>query len=438
MASKSSLGLKAFTGVVQGATQRAGDSNIPIDLIDVEPQVRTQFDDERQKSINASIAAQGINQSLVLLAKPDGRYRLIAGEYRYRGALANKLTEVPARVRTNLADWEIRRIQVSENMERTDISAYDEARGVSQDVEEFGVPKAMEIWNRSEGWISKRTSALKYAEEVRALLKDGTCGDLEIAHSLNQIYAINQDEFRRMVSRLREGIPLSRVEARGKVQQVKEWEAERKQREERRQSLEQANASAGRAKGAGKAGDASGAATDVEDTASAATGGSKRAIAKGKSRADATSKPAAAEHMPASADHAAANDAREPAAIAVSKTPLTQEQREVIGQMVSLFENGLTNRQLLKDVQNELAEIGADMNQSEWAMWSLFQTALLPMLDALGEARSQRYLQRMIADLRTNKPQALWDTLHPTAEGASDDWSTARTTVAPMPKDWRF
>jgi ParB family chromosome partitioning protein len=140
---KSNMNLKAFAGVVQSATQR-GDTNVPIDLININPQLRTQFDPVKQASINASIKAQGINQSVILLALPDGRYDLIAGEYRIRGALDNKLTEVPARVRHNLSPWEIRRIQVSENMERTDITAFDEAMGVAEDVEKYGFEVAQQ------------------------------------------------------------------------------------------------------------------------------------------------------------------------------------------------------------------------------------------------------------------------------------------------------
>jgi hypothetical protein len=107
--------------------------------------------------------------------------------------------------------------------------------------------------------------------------------------------------------------------------------------------------------------------------------------------------------------------------------------------MVTLFQNGLANHGLMKDVQAELADLGADMNQTEWAMWSLYQTAMLPLLAALGEQRAQRYLQRTVAELRNAKAQELWSKLHPVTDGvSSDDWSTARTPVAPMPKNWRF
>jgi ParB family chromosome partitioning protein len=433
--------MQGAAGVVQGATQR-GDQEIPIDLIDINPQVRTQFNPEKQASINASIAAQGINQPLILHAKPNGRYDLIAGEYRIRGAFANVLKTVPARVKHNLSPWEIRRIQVSENMEREDISAFDEAMGVAEDVEKYGFDVAKDIWNRSEGWISKRTAVLKYAEPVRKLLQDGISNDLEVAHSLNQLHQLDEQEYGRLEKRLREGIPLSRDEVRGKVQQVKQWQSEAKQRDTRRQTLGQGSTKDKAS--TGKAAAPSGASTQDKGTQTPPP----RDAAPAAAAPAASTAPAAANAATAStsvdqpAAAAADNQVDQQGVPATSGDPaprISHEQALVLEQMVTLFQSGLANHRLVNDVQGELAELGADMNQTEWALWTLFQTSVLPLLGALGEQRSQRYLQRTIAELRTTKAQELWSKLHPTVDGApSDDWSATRTPVAPMPKDWQF
>ncbi|WP_371765549.1 ParB/RepB/Spo0J family partition protein [Massilia sp.] len=428
---KKSLDLKSFAGVVQSATQR-GDQEIPIDLIDIHPQVRTQFDPEKQASINASIAAQGINQSLVLHAKSNGRYDLIAGEYRIRGAFANTLKTVPARVKHNLSPWEIRRIQVSENMERADISAFDEAIGVAKDVEGYGFEVAQQIWNRSEGWISKRTAVLKYGEPLRKLLEDGVLNDLEVAHSLNQLQQLNEQEYARFEKRLREGNPLSRDEVRGKVQQVKEWKKEEKQRKERKDSLSKAppkEPTPPRQPAAAEpAASRPASGTEPATKAPAETG-----VSSASATSDASVGSAAAAVVSANADPVG-----EPAP-QDKETAITTEQALVLDQMVTLFQNSVANHVLVKDVQKELEALGADRNQTEWAMWSLYQTVALPLLAALGETRAQRYLQRTVADLRNAKAQELWNKLHPTVDGAqSDDWSTTRDPVAPMPKDWSF
>lgn len=437
MAKNKSLGLQKFTGVVQGATQRTADARIRVDLIDVEAQVRTQFDEEAQADLDASVKAQGVIQPVVLLAKPDGRYRLIAGERRLRSTVNNNIPDIPAVVKRNLEDWEIRRIQVSENVDRDDITPHDEARAVSQDVEAYGVPKAMEIWNRSEGWISKRTSVAKYAAPVRQLLEDRALGDLEVAHSLNQIHDLDQQEFARLEKRLREGLPLSRDEARGKVHQVKEWLNEAKQRDARRRTLDQGTASG---KTSAESGTASNKAPQQNrDAKTPPAREPAQAAAAAPAVAGVTTTSSSVRHAGASNADNQVDQEQAPVAAAGSSTQISNEQALVLEQMVTLFQNGVANQGLLKDVQNELAELGADMNQTEWALWSLYQTTMLPLLGALGEQRAQRYLQRTITELRTAKAQELWNKLHPAADGASaDDWTAERAPVAPMPKGWRF
>jgi ParB family chromosome partitioning protein len=435
---KASFDLKKFAGVVQSATQRTPDRNIRIDLIDTESQVRSYFDPEKQAELDASVKAQGIIQPVVLLAKPDGRYRLVAGERRLRAARNNALEEIPAVVKTNLDAWEIRRIQVAENADRDDITPHDEARSISEDVEAYGVPKTMEIWNRSEGWVSKRTSVAKYADAVKQLLTDRVLADLEVAHSLNQLHALDLQEYARLDKRLRDGLPLSRDEVRGKVQQVREWQSEAKQRTQR---LEKLGTSA-------RAG-----ASSANVTPTAATKGTKRSGAGTAAAAP----PAAASNTPSAVAATARSSAADTAPVAAApastatnagagdgesrqgEAPITSEQALVLDQMVTLYQNGLANLELMKDVQAELADMGADMNQTEWAMWSLYQTVALPLIGALGDARARRYLERLAAELRGASPQELWNKLHPAADQAkADDWTAPREPVAPMPKDWRF
>lgn len=401
---------------------------ISLDLIDIEKQVRTQFDPNKDAELDASVKAQGIILPVVVLAKANGRYRLIAGERRVRSARRNGLIVILALVKHDLAEWEIRRIQVAENVDRDGITAHDEARSVSEDVATYGFAQAMVIWNRSEGWISKRAAVARYAAPVQRLLEDRVLGDLEVAHSLNQLHALDEQEFMRMDRRLRAGLPLSREEARGKVQQVKEWTAEQRQRDERRRMLSR---HAGEGHGHGGLG-ALRQTPSAAETGVALRGDSAATHLPSARNVDATSAltaipstAAVGRSNPRSQDHAPAG--------------ISSEQAIVLEQMVALFQHGVSAHGLMEDIQVELAGLGADMHQTEWAMWSLFQTVALPLLAALGEARAQRYLQRTIGELRVAKPQAIWNRLHPALEvDASDDWTAARAPVTPMPEGWQF
>ena len=50
-----------------------------------------------------------------------------------------------------MTELQIRRLQVTENNDRDDLTAYEEAMGVIEDVELYGTKEAMTIWNRGEG-----------------------------------------------------------------------------------------------------------------------------------------------------------------------------------------------------------------------------------------------------------------------------------------------
>jgi ParB family chromosome partitioning protein len=289
---------------------------------------------------------------------------------------------------------------------------------------------------------------VKYAQPIRQLLEDEVCGDFEVIHSLNQIHGLDLVEFSRLEKRLRDGLLLSREEARGKVQQVKEWLSESKQRARRRETLSQ-NPPPGKimvaqpdwAGGLNQEPTASQVqmATVVAETAPQTT----PTLAAPNPPATASGTPPA---RAPSSNHAVVlsagptlNLVADPTRTVPGGEQITHEQAVILEQMVTLFKNGVDNHSLVKAVQDELVVIGSNMNQSEWAMWSLYQTVLLPLLSALGESRAQRYLRRTLSDLRSATPQKLWNTLHPTIDGKqSDDLTATRVPVARMPDNWHF
>ena len=79
---------------VHGA-QKAHLEFIPVEDIDVVPQVRTAFDQAKLKELAASIAANGVLQPLVVRVVA-GRYQLVAGERRLRASKLAALGVVPA------------------------------------------------------------------------------------------------------------------------------------------------------------------------------------------------------------------------------------------------------------------------------------------------------------------------------------------------------
>ena len=117
MAKKNPRGLGRGLGALLGedvvAERPAGSEQedadavrlLPIRLIDPNrEQPRRSFDEDALKELAASIRAVGVIQPIIVA--PEGeRYRIIAGERRYRASRMAELEEIPAIVR----DWDKQR-----------------------------------------------------------------------------------------------------------------------------------------------------------------------------------------------------------------------------------------------------------------------------------------------------------------------------------------
>jgi ParB family chromosome partitioning protein len=110
---------------------------IPVDKIDPNPeQPRTEIGDLTE--LTASIAEKGVLEPL--LVKPSrstGRWMLIAGERRWRAAQKAGLREVPC-VEMEVDAGGVAEIALIENMQRKDLTVWEEADGLLALSERFG------------------------------------------------------------------------------------------------------------------------------------------------------------------------------------------------------------------------------------------------------------------------------------------------------------
>ena len=86
----------------------------------------------------ASIKEKGILEPL--LVRPSdvgGRYMIISGERRYRAALEAELREVPC-IEMDVDERNVAEIALIENLQRKDLTAYEEAEGYLALIERFG------------------------------------------------------------------------------------------------------------------------------------------------------------------------------------------------------------------------------------------------------------------------------------------------------------
>jgi ParB family chromosome partitioning protein len=101
-------------------------------------QVRSRFDAEPLGELAESIRLHGVLQPLLVRRLADG-YELIAGERRWRAARLAGLRTVPAVVRADTGNDEQLVLGLIENLQRTDLDAIEEARGLRRLIEEFGL-----------------------------------------------------------------------------------------------------------------------------------------------------------------------------------------------------------------------------------------------------------------------------------------------------------
>ena len=156
---------------------RFGDGTRTIAIEDIHPspgQPRHHFDDARLEELAASIRVQGIIQPLIVRARPDGGFELIAGERRWRAAQRAGLHQVPAVVR-DVAPTQAFEMALVENLQREDLNPLEEAAGYQRLMSEFGYTQEQlsERVGKDRSTVANSLRLLRLPEPVRALLAEG-------------------------------------------------------------------------------------------------------------------------------------------------------------------------------------------------------------------------------------------------------------------------
>ncbi|MEO8416347.1 MAG: ParB/RepB/Spo0J family partition protein [Ginsengibacter sp.] len=110
------------TDVVEKTTS---SNRIPLDEIEINPkQPRKDFDETALSELAASIRIHDIIQPLTVSRMVNGKYRLIAGERRFRAAKIAGLKDIPVYVR-EANDSELLELALLENLQRENLNAIE-------------------------------------------------------------------------------------------------------------------------------------------------------------------------------------------------------------------------------------------------------------------------------------------------------------------------
>lgn len=118
---------------------------------DIEPdknQPRRDFDEEALQELADSISQHGVISPLVVTRIDDGRYRIIAGERRWRASKLAGLETVPVVVK-EYTDEEISEISLVENLQRKDLNPLEEA---------FGYKRLMDVYGLTQEQVAAKVS----------------------------------------------------------------------------------------------------------------------------------------------------------------------------------------------------------------------------------------------------------------------------------------
>lgn len=156
-------------------------------------QPRSVMDESALNELAASIASQGVMQPiLVRPLKQKNRFEIIAGERRWRAAQKAGLSEVPVIVRA-IPDEAAMAMALIENIQREDLNALEEARGIQRLLDEFGFThqQAAEAIGRSRTAVSNLLRLLTLSPAVQKMLE---ARQLDMGHARSLLALPEKDQ----------------------------------------------------------------------------------------------------------------------------------------------------------------------------------------------------------------------------------------------------
>lgn len=159
----------------------------PVTMLDIdvlEPnrdQPRRNFDEARLASLADSIAQHGVITPLTVRKIADVRYRIIAGERRYRASRRAGLTEVPVIV-LDADELHATELALVENLQRADLNPMEEAEGYRSLIDRFDL-RQEDVAARVGRSRSAVANALRLLDLPEAIAEHVVDGDLSAGHA---------------------------------------------------------------------------------------------------------------------------------------------------------------------------------------------------------------------------------------------------------------
>ncbi len=137
-------------------------------------QARRVFDDAEIRSLADSISSEGLLQPLLVRQLKDGTYELLAGERRLRACRVLGLKRVVACVQS-ASDASAAAKGLIENLQRSDLNPIEEARGISNLMENFHLTQdaVSQRLGKPRSSVANSLRLLKLPDEVQGYISKG-------------------------------------------------------------------------------------------------------------------------------------------------------------------------------------------------------------------------------------------------------------------------
>ena len=165
-----------FTDSASPAGEASGVTMLRLSFIEPNrDQPRKSFDKEALSELADSIASHGVLQPIIVRALPDGNYRIIAGERRWRASKMAGLDAIPAVIRET-GEKDAAQIALVENLQREDLNPVEEAQGYRRLAEEYGMTQdeISKVVSKSRPMVANSMRLLGLSDEILEHIREGS------------------------------------------------------------------------------------------------------------------------------------------------------------------------------------------------------------------------------------------------------------------------
>jgi ParB family chromosome partitioning protein len=167
--------------------------SLPLDQILPGPdQPRDVFDQDGLNELAQSIKTNGLLQPITVQKHADGKYRIIAGERRWRAARLAGFNTIPALVRT-VEDSKRLELALIENIQREDLNPLEIAAAFERLASEHGMSheQIAERTGKERSTVTNFLRLLRLSDEVKQALK---AGHISMGHARTLLHLDHEED----------------------------------------------------------------------------------------------------------------------------------------------------------------------------------------------------------------------------------------------------